>query len=129
MVNAWTVVMKPRSMPKLSSRTFAIGPRQLVVQLALEITVCAAGSKAASLIPRTIVMSSSVAGAEMTTRFAPASMCLRASPALVNSPVDSMTTSTPRSPHGSAAGSRSARAWTLTPSITRASSVTSTVPG
>jgi hypothetical protein len=56
----------------------------------------------------TIVMSSSLAGAEMMTFLAPpASTCLRASAALVKNPVDSMTTSTPRSPHGRAAGSRS----------------------
>ena len=36
-----------------------------------------------------------------------------ASVASVKRPVDSMTTSTPRSPHGSAAGSRSARAADL----------------
>ena len=56
----------------------------------------------------TIVMSSPVAGAEMMTFLAPpASTCLRASAALVKKPVDSMTMSTPRSSHGSAAGSRS----------------------
>src|SRR5579875_3443158 len=54
-------------------------------------------------------MSSPLAGAEMITFFAPASMCARASSALVNRPVDSTTTSTPRSRHGSFAGSRSAR--------------------
>ena len=49
-----------------------------------------------------------VAGAEITTFFAPASMCFCASSRFVKKPVDSSTTSTPRSPHGSAAGSRSA---------------------
>ena len=44
----------------------------------------------------------------MITFFAPASMCFCASSRLVKKPVDSRTTSTPRSPHGSAAGSRSA---------------------
>ncbi len=53
-------------------------------------------------------MSSPVAGAEMMTLLAPASMCLRASAPLVKRPVDSTTTSTPRSAHGSCAGSRSA---------------------
>ena len=32
------VVMKPRTMPNSSCSTFAIGARQLVVQLALETT-------------------------------------------------------------------------------------------
>ena len=39
--------------------------------------------------------SGSVAGAEMITFFAPASRCLAASSRFVNSPVDSITTSTP----------------------------------
>ena len=45
--------------------------------------------------------SGSVAGAEMITFCAPASRCLAASSRLVKKPVDSITTSTPRSPHGS----------------------------
>ena len=49
------------------------------------------------------------AGAEMMTFFAPPSRCARASAALVKKPVDSMTTSTPRSPQGRLAGSRSAK--------------------
>ena len=53
-------------------------------------------------------MSSSVAGAEIITFLAPAVMCLPASDALVNIPVDSTTTSTPNFPHGIFAGSRSA---------------------
>ena len=54
-------------------------------------------------------MSSSLAGAEMMTFFAPASRWARAVGPVVNRPVDSITTSTPRSRHGSLAGSRSAR--------------------
>ena len=49
-------------------------------------------------------MSGSVAGAEMTTFFAPASRCFWAPSRSVKKPVDSSTTSTPRSPHGSARG-------------------------
>ena len=45
----------------------------------------------------------------MITFLAPASRCLAASSRLVNRPVDSITTSTPRSPQGSAAGSFSLR--------------------
>ena len=54
-------------------------------------------------------MSGSVAGAEMITFLAPASRCLAAPSRLVNRPVDSITTSTPRSPQGRAAGSFSFR--------------------
>src|ERR1700722_11756034 len=96
-------------MPKLSSSTLAIGATQFVVQEALEMIVWASGSYLSSLTPITIVMSSSLAGAEMMTFFAPASMCARALGPVVKMPVDSITTSTPRSPHGSLAGSRSAR--------------------
>ena len=75
------------------------------------------------------VTSGSFAGAEMITFLAPASRCLAASSRLVNSPVDSITTSTPRSPQGSAAGSRSASTLTSRPSTTIAFSRASTVPG
>ena len=49
----------------------------------------------------------------MITFFAPASRCLAASSRLVKKPVDSITTSAPTSPHGSAAGSRSANTLQL----------------
>src|SRR4051794_13232179 len=82
-----------------------------------------AGSYLSSLTPITIVMSSSLAGAEMMTFFAPPSRCALAVGPVVNRPVDSMTMSTPRSPHGSLAGSRSARilidlspTWMVSPS-------------
>src|SRR6266568_2120662 len=66
------VVITPLTIPKLSSSTLAIGATQFVVQEALDRTWCAAGSYASSLTPITIVMSSSLAGAEMMTFFAPA---------------------------------------------------------
>src|SRR5699024_6194311 len=56
----------------------------------------------------TNVASSFLPGAEMITFLAPASRCAFAFVASVNRPVDSTTTSTPRSFQGSAAGSRSA---------------------
>ena len=74
-VYAWMVVMKPRSIPKLSSSTFAIGATQFVVHDALEMIECCSGSYASSLTPSTRVTSGSVAGAEMITFFAPASRC------------------------------------------------------
>src|SRR5271169_801568 len=103
------VVIMPLTMPKLSSSTLASGATQFVVHDALDRTSCVAGSYASSLTPITIVMSSSLAGAEMMTFFAPASRCARAVGPVVNRPVDSITMSTPRSRQGSLAGSRSAR--------------------
>ena len=67
------------------------------------------------------------AGAVMTTFFAPAARCLAASSRLVNSPVDSNTTSTPRSFHGSCAGSRSDSTLNSSPSTAMLSSLASTL--
>src|SRR5262245_37000170 len=74
-------------------------------------------------------MSGSVAGAEMITFLAPASRCFCASSRLVNRPVDSITTSTPRSLHGSAAGSFSYRTLSSVPSTLMPSPMTSISPG
>ncbi len=116
-------------MPTVSLMTFANGARQFVVHDALEMTWWLSLSYWSKLTPRTTVMSGSVAGAEMTTFWAPASRCLAASARLVKKPVDSMTTSAPRSPHGRAAGSRSERTRRTSPSTTRSLPSTSTVPG
>ena len=62
-------------------------------------------------------MSSPFAGALMITFLAPASRWARAFSASVKMPVDSRTMSTPRSPHGSAAGSFSARTLISRPSM------------
>ena len=78
-VYAWIVVMNPRSIPNESSSTFAIGATQFVVHEAFEMIECFSASYASSLTPSTSVMSGSVAGAEMTTFFAPASRCFCAS--------------------------------------------------
>ncbi len=56
----------------------------------------------------------------MITFFAPCARCLAALPRSVNRPVDSITTSTPSSPHGSAAGSRSASTCSSRPSTSSA---------
>ena len=100
-----TVVMKPRLMPNLSSRTLAVVARQLVVHEALLMIRCLAGSYAFSLTPSTTVTSGSLAGAVMMTFLAPAAMCLLAVAVSRKMPVDSTTTSTPSSFQGSAAGS------------------------
>ena len=90
---------------------------------------CASGSYWSSLTPSTSVMSGSVAGAEMITFFAPASRCFCADARSVKNPVDSITTSTPRSPHGRFAGSRSASPFSSLPSTTqRAARPTCTSP-
>ena len=62
-------------MPKLSKMTLAGRASPFVVQLALLTMWCCSGSYRSSLTPRTIVMSSFLAGALMITFFAPASRC------------------------------------------------------
>ena len=52
----------------------------------------------------------------MTTFFAPAARCFAASSRSVKRPVDSNTTSTPRSFHGSCAGSCIDSTWNSSPS-------------
>ncbi len=71
----------------------------------------------------TMVTSSFFAGAEMMTFFAPFSAWTFALLASVKKPVDSTTTSTPRSPQGSLAGSRSAKALMGLPSTMISSAV------
>src|SRR3989441_13335091 len=99
------VVMKPCLKPQLSSTTFTTGTRQFVVHEAFEMTWCFAGSYFWWFTPITIVMSSPLAGAEITTFFAPAARCLSASGRSVNRPVLSSTRSTPSAFHGSFSGS------------------------
>ncbi len=76
-----------------------------------------------------MVMSSLDAGAEMMTFLAPPSMCALALVASVKNPVDSITTSTPRSPQGSAAGSFSARIFKVFPPTLMPPSTTETSSG
>src|SRR5438045_8260363 len=97
--------MKPCLKPKLSMTTLTIGTRQLVVHEAFEMIACLAGSYLSLLTPMQIVMSSPLAGAEITTFLAPAARCLDALSLSVNRPVLSSTNSTPRSFQGSFSGS------------------------
>src|SRR3989337_806300 len=113
-------------MPKASSRTLTIGTKQLVVHDALETTVWLAPSKVSSFTPTTKVASTFLAGAEMMTRGGPPSMWARALAPSVKKPVDSMTTSTPTSPHGRALGSASLKTLNDLLPIWKPSSVTST---
>ena len=111
LVYAWIVVMKPCSIVYSSWRTFASGATQFVVHDALEMMWCSSGSYVSSFTPSTTVMSGSVAGAEITTFFAPASMCFCAPSRPVKNPVDSITSSTSRSRQGRFAGSRSEKTF------------------
>ena len=122
------VTIDPCLKPKLSRMTFTSGTRQLVVHDALDMMWCEAASYFSWLTPITMVMSSPLAGAEMITFFAPPSMCFFASGALVKRPVDSSTMSTPRSFHGSAAGSFCAKTLIVSPSTVMESDVEVTVP-
>src|SRR5215475_7391129 len=99
------VVMVPDWILKVSWITLATGARQLVVHEALEIMWCFAGSYLPSLTPRTIVMSSFFAGAEMITFFTGPRRWALAFSASVNLPVDSMTTWAPTDSHLICAGS------------------------
>ena len=118
--------MKPRLMPKFSSSTLAKGARQLVVQEALDTMLSTAGSYWSSFTPITMVLSTFLPGAEMSTFLAPASRCARALVPSVKKPVDSTTTSTPSSPQGSRAGSRSDRTTSSLPSTMMDLSVATT---
>ena len=99
------VVIHPLRMPNFSWITFASGARQLVVHDAFEMMWCFDPSYLSSFTPSTTMMSCPFAGAVMITFFAPAVMCFDAPSRVAKMPVDSNTTSTPRSFHGSCAGS------------------------
>src|SRR5947209_16742737 len=99
------VVMVPLWILKLSCTTLVIGARQLVVQEAFEIMWCFAASYLFSFTPRTRVTSSFFAGAVMMTFFTGPRRCFLASSALVNRPVDSITTCAPTDAQSNCAGS------------------------
>ena len=75
-----------------------------MVHDALEMMLSFAASYLSSFTPITMVMSSPVAGAEMMTFFTVPFRCSLASSALVNLPVDSITTCTPSELQSSFAG-------------------------
>src|SRR5258708_6930208 len=108
LVYEWMVVIVPFTILKWSFTTFATGARQLVVQDALEMMLSLAGSYLSSFTPKTMVMSSPFAGAEMITFFTGPGKCFFASSALVKRPVDSITTCAPTDSQSIFAGSFSA---------------------
>src|SRR5271157_3935159 len=115
--------MVPQTILKLSLTTLAIGARQFVVHDALEMTWCFAASYLSSLTPITMVMSSLVVGAVIITFFTGPRRCSFASSALVNFPVDSMTTCAPTDPQSSLEGSFSAKTRMFLPSTLMESAV------
>ncbi len=120
-VYACTVVMNPRFTPNSSFNTFTTGAKQLVVQDASEIMLCVAGSYISPFTPGTIVTSGSFAGAVIITFLQPASRCFDTSFLSRNFPVDSTTTSTPKSPQGNFPGSFSANIFSSLPFTTKLS--------
>jgi hypothetical protein len=101
--------VEPETMPNSSCSTLTTGARQLVVQEALEMMLCLAGSYFDSLTPRTTVMSSLVAGAEMMTFFTDPCRWALALVASVKMPVDSTMICAPVEVQSSLAGSLSAK--------------------
>src|SRR5216683_733354 len=110
------VVMMPEAMLKVSLSILTTGARQFVVQLALEMMLCFAASYLPSLTPRTTVMSSLLAGAEMMTFLTVLPRWAFAFSASVKKPVDSMTIWAPTEAQSSLAGSRSAKTLICLPS-------------
>ena len=113
-----TVVIKPSITPNLSLITLVSGARQLVVQEAFETIVSPAYFLL--LTPITNIGVSSLEGADITTRFAPALMWASAFSFVRKRPVDSTTYSAPTSSHFRFAGSFSAVtriAWPLTTNL------------
>src|SRR5262249_14514225 len=95
----------------------ATGARQLVVHDAFEITWCLPGSYLPSFTPRTMVMSSFLAGAEMMTFLTGPPRCFLACSPSVNFSVDSMTTWAPTDSQLRAAGSFSENTFSGLPLI------------
>merc|ERR1719159_1620829 len=105
-VAAWTVVMRPCLMPNFSLMTLTRGARPLVVHEAQETTFISVWWSS-WLTPTTMVgVSTSFAGAEIMTFFAPPCTCFMHPSVVVKAPVDSQTYSTPASFHGISVGSR-----------------------
>src|SRR3546814_11050259 len=100
------VVISPRSIPRASLSTLATGARQLVVQLAFETTTYSAVSLS-WLTPYTTVRSPPFAGAEISTRLAPAARCFDALSRAAQHPMHPSALSTPRPTRGRVAGARS----------------------
>merc|ERR1719407_180044 len=89
-VIAWTVVIRPSTMPNLSFTTLVRGARQLVVHEALETTV-SPPVYCAWFTPMTYMGTSSFGGADIITFLAPPLICNSAFSFCVKTPVDSQT--------------------------------------
>ena len=99
------VVIHPLRMPKRSWMTLASGARQFVVHDAFEMMLVLRRVVAVVVDAQHERDIGALGGAVTMTFFAPASMCFAAPSRAVKMPVDSNTTCTPRSFHGSCAGS------------------------
>mmetsp|Transcript_22202 Transcript_22202/g.62227 ORF Transcript_22202/g.62227 Transcript_22202/m.62227 type:complete len:211 (+) Transcript_22202:832-1464(+) len=87
-VIAWTVVIKPSTMPNFSWTTLASGARQFVVHEAFDTTV-SVYLYAVWFTPMTYMGTASFGGAEIMTFFAPPFRCSSAISFFVKMPVDS----------------------------------------
>src|SRR3989344_101184 len=106
-VYPWTVVIVAFLTPKFSKIICITGATELVVQDAFAVIELFVANLS-SLTPTSAVTTSPVAGAVITTLFAPTSRCALAFSAVVKNPEDSTTTPIPSSFHGNFAGSFSA---------------------
>merc|ERR1719506_2072399 len=114
--------------PRQSLMALTMGARPLVVQDAHE-TAIMDGSYVSSLTPMTTTGESSLAGAEKMIFLAPAPRCAWTFSFVRKAPVDSQMYSAPNDVNGISDGSRVCDVGVRTPSMTRPSSVASTVPG
>ena len=83
--------MNPFCIPNLSFTTLITGAREFVGHEAIDMMLCVLSVYLESFTPKRMVMSTPLAGAEMITFFAPASICFLALFASVNLPDDSIT--------------------------------------
>ena len=121
--------MKPSSIPQRSRMPMIMGAAQFVVQEAFEMILSSPLSTLSFTPSTTVTMSASFAGAESTTRSAPADKCADAFSRVRKRPVHSSTTSMSSLPHGNALGSFSAKAFTFLPPRMRCASSYPTSPG
>lgn len=127
-VTAWIVVINPSSIPHLSLTILAKGAKQFVVHEAFE-TIFMSEVNSLWFTPTTKVgVSGSLPGADKITFLAPPLKCLPAEASSRKIPVDSQTTSTPWSPHGTFPWSNSVKNLTFYPFTSNPSSNYSTVP-
>ena len=120
-VYEWIVVMRPFLTPKASFMTLTTGAMQFVVHDAFDNILSLAASYVSSFTPKTTVLISPLAGADIITFLAPAERCRDVFSLSLNMPVDSITYSTPSLPQGNFEGSFSESTFIFLPSTMRLS--------